>query len=35
VERLGPFHGIDEVIVEIDIAPGFEKHLREYALFLP
>ncbi|GAA2168804.1 MULTISPECIES: hypothetical protein [Glycomyces] len=35
VERLGPFHGIDEVIVEIDIAPGFEKHMREYALFLP
>jgi hypothetical protein len=35
VERLGPFHSIDEVIVEIDIAPGFEKHLREYALLLP
>jgi hypothetical protein len=35
VERLGPFHNVDEVIVEIEIAPGFEKHLREYALFLP
>jgi hypothetical protein len=35
VDRLGPFHSIDEVIVEIDIAPGFEKHLREYALLLP
>ncbi|MFG3341638.1 ComEA family DNA-binding protein [Glycomyces sp. NPDC048151] len=35
VERLGPFQNIDEVIVEIDIAPGFERHLREYALLMP
>ncbi|MEU5155495.1 helix-hairpin-helix domain-containing protein [Glycomyces sp. NPDC021274] len=35
VEQLGPFQSLDEVIVEVGIAPGFEKHLREYALLLP
>ncbi|MEV3935344.1 helix-hairpin-helix domain-containing protein [Glycomyces sp. NPDC049804] len=35
VERLGPFQSLDEVILEIDIAPGFERHLREYAILLP
>lgn len=35
VERLGPFQSLDEVIVEVGIAPGFEKHLREYALLMP
>lgn len=35
VESVGPFQSIDEVIVEIGLAPGFEKHLREYALLMP
>jgi hypothetical protein len=35
VEQLGPFQSLDEVIVEVGIAPGFERHLREYALLLP
>lgn len=35
VEGSGPFQSIDEVIVEVGIAPGFEKHLREYALLMP
>jgi hypothetical protein len=35
IESVGPFQSIDEVIVEIGIAPGFEKHLREYALLMP
>ncbi|MDN3241161.1 ComEA family DNA-binding protein [Glycomyces tritici] len=35
VERSGPFQSIDEVIVEVGIASGFERHLREYALLMP
>ncbi|GAA2268323.1 hypothetical protein GCM10009853_022010 [Glycomyces scopariae] len=35
VERLGPFQSLDEVIVEVGVAPGFERHLREYAVLLP
>ncbi|MEU5871658.1 hypothetical protein AB0A73_08860 [Glycomyces sp. NPDC047369] len=35
VERIGPFQSLDEVIVEVGVAPGFERHLREYAVLLP
>ncbi|MCD0442525.1 helix-hairpin-helix domain-containing protein [Glycomyces sp. A-F 0318] len=35
VERLGPFQHLDEVILEVGVVPGFERHLREYALLLP
>ncbi|MEU6250844.1 hypothetical protein [Glycomyces sp. NPDC047010] len=35
VERLGPFQSLDEVIVEVGVAPGFERHLREYAVLIP
>ncbi|WP_051703821.1 helix-hairpin-helix domain-containing protein [Glycomyces sp. NRRL B-16210] len=35
VERLGPFQSLDEVILEVEVAPGFERHLREYAILIP
>jgi len=35
VERIGPFQSLDEVIVEVGVAPGFERHLREYAVLIP
>lgn len=35
VERLGPFQHLDEVILEVGVAPGFERHLREYAVLIP
>ncbi|SDD50173.1 helix-hairpin-helix domain-containing protein [Glycomyces harbinensis] len=35
VETLGPFQNLDEVILEADVAPGFERHLREYAVLIP
>jgi hypothetical protein len=35
VERLGPFQHLDEVILEVGVVPGFERHLREYVVLLP
>lgn len=35
VERLGPFQSIDEVILEVGVDVGFERHLREYAVLIP
>ncbi len=35
VERLGPFQNLDEVILEVDVSPAFERHLREYAVLIP
>ncbi|GAA1693017.1 hypothetical protein GCM10009830_45980 [Glycomyces endophyticus] len=35
VEREGPFQSIDEVILEVGVSPGFERHLREYAVLIP
>lgn len=35
VESSGPFQNLDEVILEADVAPGFERHLREYAVLIP
>ncbi|HEX2143623.1 MAG TPA: helix-hairpin-helix domain-containing protein [Glycomyces sp.] len=35
VEREGPFQHLDEVILEVDVSPGFERHLREYAVLIP
>ncbi|MFC3493476.1 hypothetical protein [Glycomyces rhizosphaerae] len=35
VDRLGPFQSLDEVILEVDVSPAFERHLREYAVLIP